>query len=85
MLLFQIQGQLNITKKRKCYFIVYISDSVDIFYEEIERDESLWTTQMLPKLIPFYKECICPEIIRGNIDLNLKCKDPPFIQKEIDL
>ncbi|KAJ8909286.1 hypothetical protein NQ315_011362 [Exocentrus adspersus] len=63
----QVQGQLNICQREKCYFVVYINDEIEVYIEEIKRDEYFWRDKMLPKLIKFYTECIAPEIIRGNL------------------
>ncbi|KAJ8913369.1 hypothetical protein NQ315_008761 [Exocentrus adspersus] len=82
---YQIQEQLNITRKSKCYFVVYITDEMDLFVEEIERDNIFWEQKMLPPLSKFYKECIDPEIVRNNIGNGKKCIDPPYILEAIKL
>ncbi|XP_069105993.1 uncharacterized protein [Argopecten irradians] len=51
---YQIQGQLNIYKKQKCFFVVYTF--TDIFVEEIYADNSFWSGSMLPKLELFYQK-----------------------------
>lgn len=38
---------------------------------------------MLPTLRQFYEQCIAPEIIRGNLNINKRCIDPPYIQSAI--
>ncbi|KAJ8911760.1 hypothetical protein NQ315_008812, partial [Exocentrus adspersus] len=80
--LVEIQGQLNIAKKDTCFFVVYVSDQIELFIEEIKRDEQFWN-KMLPVLTSFYKECVTPEIVRKNIDKGKRCKDPPYIQEAI--
>ena len=67
IMFFSVQSQLNICKKEKCYFIVYVNDKIPLFVEKIERDEKLWENTMLPILLQFYKECVGPELIRGNL------------------
>jgi len=42
----QIQGQLGITGRRCCYFVVYTG--VDCFFEEINFDKNYWTVCMVP-------------------------------------
>ncbi|KAJ8915596.1 hypothetical protein NQ315_012481, partial [Exocentrus adspersus] len=79
-----VQGQLNICQREKCYFVVYINDEIEVYIEEIKRDEYFWRDKMLPKLIKFYTECIAPEIIRGNLKKNKKCLDPEFILKAME-
>ncbi|XP_031345148.1 uncharacterized protein LOC116172142 [Photinus pyralis] len=61
---YQVQGTLNIAKRSKCYFVVYINDAVPLYREEIEIDINFWEHEMVPILITFYKMCIAPEIIR---------------------
>lgn len=81
---YQVQGQLNITKRSKCYFVVYINDSIDLFIEEKYKDEQFWKEHMLPELTRFYTSCIAPEIIRNNLSKNKKCVDPPYILDAIE-
>ncbi|KAJ8914123.1 hypothetical protein NQ315_016199 [Exocentrus adspersus] len=80
---YQIQGQLNIVRKQKCYFIVYVNDTVPLFIEIIEKDEVFWNENMLPSLSTFYRTCIAPEMIRKNIEKGMKCVDPPHIVEAI--
>lgn len=56
----QVQGQLNITNKNKCYFVVWTPK--DLFYQIIHKDEAFWESQV-PKLITFYKTALLPELI----------------------
>ncbi|KAI4454827.1 exonuclease phage-type/recb c-terminal domain-containing protein [Holotrichia oblita] len=71
---YQIQGQLNITKKEFCDFIIFTKD--DFHVERIFKDRELWHEQMLPKLQSFYRECILPEIIDGRVPRGMKIRDP---------
>lgn len=64
---YQIQGQLNVTGRQFCYFVVYINDNVELFVEKIEKDNDLWESYMLPKLVRFYRECVAREIITKRI------------------
>lgn len=75
---------MNITKFNECFLIVYVNDNIPIFVEKIVRDKKLWYENMLPILKQFYKECIAPEIVRGNLKKNKKCVDPPYILEEIN-
>lgn len=49
---FQIQGQLAISNKTNCYFVVYTF--VDFFIQKIPCDNLFYTNYMLPKLKSFY-------------------------------
>lgn len=81
---YQIQGQLNITKRKTCYFIVYINDTIELFVEQIEKDEKLWSDIMLPALVKFYSDCICPEIVLDRIGKGRRCRDPKYILNAIE-
>lgn len=72
---FQIQGQLNITGRSRCHFLVYVTDS-NYFVETIEKDETLWKQKMLPKLLDFYNNCILEEIVRKRMSRGERCYDP---------
>lgn len=69
---YQVQGQLNITGRNFCDFVMYATNDFNI--ERIYKDEELWSN-MLPKLIAFYKNCILPEIIDGRIPRGMKVRD----------
>lgn len=75
---YQIQGQLNISRRNICYFVVYIDDNHPIFVEEIVKDEILWKVEMFPTLTKFYEDCI-EELIRKRLSRNQRCYDPPYI------
>jgi len=49
---YQIQGQLAISKKEKCYFVIYTF--VDFFVEEITLDAMFFEKELVPKLSDFY-------------------------------
>lgn len=74
---YQVQGQLNITGRSYCDFIV-LTDK-DFFVEKIEKDEHLWTNVMVPKLKKFYLHCMLPEIVDSRIKRKLKVRDPQYI------
>jgi len=41
---YQVQGQLKITKRNVCYFVVYSEKWIE--YDVIEYDESFWYSKM---------------------------------------
>ncbi|KAF0709769.1 YqaJ domain-containing protein, partial [Aphis craccivora] len=45
---YQIQGQMHICKKTKCYFVIYTSYWTSI--ERVDYDDDFWQTKMAPKL-----------------------------------
>lgn len=64
--------------------MVYCDDNKPLHSEEICIDRELWINEMVPKLSKFYKDCILPEMIRGNIRINKKCKDPHYVLEAIE-
>ena len=59
---YQIQGQLGISQRKFCYFVVYTH--VDLFVQKIPFNSSFFSTELLPKLSKFYNEVYCPLISR---------------------
>ena len=50
---FQIMGQLAISKRKSCFFVVFTL--TDFFVEEIFFNPSFFKDEMLPKLLAFYE------------------------------
>lgn len=76
--MYQIQGQLHITKRDICYFIVYTK--LDLMYCKIERDDLFWVDKMQLYLEKFYMKALLPEIVDSRVKRNqplrnLKIKD----------
>ena len=61
---FQIQGQLGVTKRKWCDFVIWTMK--DLHIERIEADEELWM-RMREKLKLFYLRCVVPEIFSSRI------------------
>ena len=59
---YQIQGQLNICKKKFCYYVIYTS--VDIHVEKIPVDCKFFAEKMLPQLTEFWDSHYLPCIVR---------------------
>lgn len=57
----QIQGQLFITEKECCYFIVWTPKG--LLYQKIGRDQEYWS-DMLPKLKTFYFDYLLKELLK---------------------
>ncbi|XP_030019778.1 uncharacterized protein LOC115439875 [Manduca sexta] len=71
---YQVQGQLRITKMVKCYFVCFVSLQQPVTVVEVLRDDE-FISNMMPKLVAFYKNFILPEIILRRIRQNAKCVD----------
>ena len=57
----QVQGQMAISERTWCDFIIYTEKGIDI--ERIQYDPDFWNSDLLPKLIDFYDNCLAPEIV----------------------
>ena len=58
--MYQIQGQLAISKKKNCYFVVYTFK--DLFIEKVAYDEYFFRNEILPKTKNFYENFYRPLI-----------------------
>ncbi len=58
--MYQIQGQLAISKKKICYFVVYTFK--DLFIEKVAIDEFFFTNEILPKTKNFYENFYRPHV-----------------------
>ena len=56
----QVQGQMAITERHWCDFIVYTKKGIHV--ERIDFDAEFWTDKLLPKLKDFYDSCLAPNI-----------------------
>lgn len=60
---YQVQGQLGITSRERCYFVVFTG--TDLFIEKIDFDFEYWNICMVPKLALFYEKHLRPFISRN--------------------
>ena len=70
---FQIQGQMAVTGRSWCDFIIYTEKGLAV--ERILFDDELWKTEMLPKLIDFFDNCLAPEIVSPVHVLGMAVRD----------
>ena len=57
----QVQGQIAITGREWCDFVVYTEIGLSV--ERICFDPSSWNDDLLPKLVAFYDNCLGPELV----------------------
>lgn len=69
----QIQGQLAITERKWCDFVIFTTKGICV--ERIEYDAEFWEDKLLPKLINFYDNCFCPCIVSPIHLLGMKVHD----------
>lgn len=69
---YQVQGQLQITDRKYCIFIVWTPKG--LAYEKIEKDNEFWNS-VVSKLEEFYFKCILPELIDPRLPRNLPIRD----------
>jgi hypothetical protein len=74
---YQIQGQLNITKRQFCDLVMFTDTDLEII--TIERDVTFWTNEMVPHLRRFYLNCVLPEIVDPRETRNMRARDPAYI------
>lgn len=58
---YQVQGQLHVTRRKKCYFIVWTPKGME--YELIRRDDNFWAVECHEQLKNFYMNCLLPELV----------------------
>ncbi|EZA52507.1 hypothetical protein X777_08589 [Ooceraea biroi] len=74
---YQVQGQLNITRREYCMFAVWTPKSFKIV--RVSRDEGFWKNQMLPLLTRFYYKCMLPEILDSRHNRQMPIRNPEYI------
>ncbi|EZA61676.1 hypothetical protein X777_10508 [Ooceraea biroi] len=74
---YQVQGQLNITRRDYCIFVMWTPKSFKMV--RVSRDEVFWKNQMLPLLIRFYNESMLLEILDSRHNRHLPIRDPQYI------
>ena len=57
----QVQGQMAITGRSWCDFVIYTEKGLSI--ERISFNCDFWQMELLPKLTDFYDNCLAPEIV----------------------
>lgn len=67
--MFQIQGQLHITNRKMCYFVIWTPKG--ILVEKIARDDTFWEEKMEHQLNSFYMNYVVPELIDPRYPRNL--------------
>jgi hypothetical protein len=67
---FQVQGQLAISKRSWCHFIVWTNKGLQ--YETIHYDKEIWENVMLPKLNAFFCRAIIPELFTSRVKRRIK-------------
>ena len=68
----QVQGQMAITKREWCDFVVYTEKGISI--ERIHFDKIFWE-ELLQKLVDIYDNCLAPEIVNPIHVLGMKVRD----------
>jgi len=74
---YQIQGQLNITRREYCIFAIWTPKSIKITH--VNKDNAFWKNQMLPVLLRFYYECMLPEILDNRHNRHMPIRNPKYI------
>ncbi|KAF5281750.1 hypothetical protein FQR65_LT14545 [Abscondita terminalis] len=75
---YQVQGQLHITGRSLCYFVIWTP--LGILVEEIEKDNVFWENEMVHQLRNFYFKCLLPEILDPR-----KTREEKFAAISVDI
>lgn len=79
---YQVQGQLHITGRIICDFVVYTTKGIHV--QEIRRDDAFWRAKMEPFLLRFYKDCILPEIVDSRLARSMDVRRPEWNRLAIE-
>ncbi|XP_075736623.1 uncharacterized protein LOC142776590 [Rhipicephalus microplus] len=79
---YQVQGQLHITKRSFCHFVVCTSKGIHV--QQIEIDNDFWKFRMLPQLIRVYRDCMLPEIVDPRTTHSMPIRRPQWNVKAIE-
>lgn len=69
---YQVQGQLHITQRKFCLFVVYAGGNISV--QQIERNDAFWE-KMVGHLKVFYLHCLMPEIVDPHQSRGLQLRD----------
>ena len=73
---YQIQGQLHITRRKYCLFVIHTLLSRK--YLRIDVDEKFWKEKMEKQLIRFYMDCMLPEILDSRHNRRMPIRNPQY-------
>ncbi|GBP32571.1 hypothetical protein EVAR_23983_1 [Eumeta japonica] len=59
----QIQGQLHVTRRKRCLFAVWSGENKPLKTTIIEKDDRFWEEKMKDKILSFYTDWLLPEIV----------------------
>lgn len=76
---YQVQGQLHVTRRIKCLFGVWFSETEPLKTELIIRDDDFFEKKMKAKLCNFYLNCILPELLDPRHNRNMEIRNPSYI------
>jgi len=70
---YQVQGQLHITRKRFCLFVLWTPKGISV--EKIVKDDQFWKEKMETQLVTFFTECLLPELVDPRYPRGLPVRD----------
>jgi len=79
---YQIQGQLHVAKRSKCYFLVW--SPTEHHLETIHYDPDFWA-EVEESLGQFYMNCLLPEIADPRAPRGFPVREPEYILEAQDL
>lgn len=75
--MYQVQGQLHITRRSFCYFLFWTPHGMLV--QKISRDDKFWEGKMELQLKRFYMECLLPELVDPRHTRKMIIRDPQYI------
>ena len=69
----QVQGQMALVERPWCDFVVFTMKGISV--QRIPFNPNFWTDKLLPKLVPFYDNCIAPELVSPVHSLGLTIRN----------
>lgn len=79
---YQIQGQLHVTKRKFCYFVLWTPTGIR--WEKVTRDDEFWESKMIQKLKMFYYDCLLPELIDPRHTRSMPIRNPAYIEQAME-
>ena len=73
---YQIQGQLHITGRKHCLFVIHTPISRKYF--QIDVDHKFWKEKMEKQLIRFYMDCMISAMLDSRYNRKMPIRNPQY-------
>ncbi|XP_054257576.1 uncharacterized protein LOC129005927 [Macrosteles quadrilineatus] len=79
---YQVQGQLHITQRKYCYFVMWTPKGMRM--DVIEKDDEFWDSHMRDQLQDFYLDCLLPELVDPRQTRSMSIRNPQYILEAME-